>query len=27
MLFWHRLTRVILDKWPLTGCCCCCKHW
>jgi len=22
--FWYRLTRIVLDKWPLNGCVCCC---
>ena len=23
--FWYRPTRVVPDKWPLNGCCCCTK--
>ena len=23
--FWYRLTRVVLEKWPLNGCVCVCK--
>ena len=22
--FWYRLTRVVLEKWPLSGCVCVC---
>ena len=22
--FWYRLTRVVLEKWPLNGCVCVC---
>jgi len=24
LLFWYRLTRVVLEKWPLNGCVCVC---
>ena len=24
LLFWYRLTQVLLEKRPLNGCCCCC---